>query len=116
MHRITLGGRGSEEHAVPSIVRAADGDGVEFRTVDHRVHTVTFPLDSLAAEAAEFLVSTGQTLSPLLATRGSRFILNLEGAPPGRYPFITEGHGGSAHGVVEVVPRGGPGSPESGGS
>jgi hypothetical protein len=63
---------------------------------------VTFPPDSLTPEVRAFLESTGQTNSPPLVFRGSRFIVKLENAPNGRYPFVSEGHGGIARGVVEV--------------
>ena len=114
LHRVNLGGRGALEHAVPAVIQAAPGDGVEFRTVDHRVHTLSFPADSLDPRVRAFLDSTDQRSGALLVTRGSRFILNLDGAPPGEYVFISEGHGGSARGVVEVItPSGvGPSGPE----
>jgi plastocyanin len=102
-HRILLGGRGAEEHLLPPWVRAAPGDAVEFTTVDHRVHWVTFPTDSLSAPLAAFLAMTQQGESPPLHSRGSRFIVLLEGAPPGRYPFVSQGHGGVAHGAIEVA-------------
>jgi plastocyanin len=102
LHQITLGGRGSEEHAVPTRVEASPGDAVEFRTADHRVHTLSFVADSLTHEVQAFLESTGQMASPPLVSRGSRFILRLQNAPPGRYLFRSEGHGGVAVGVVEV--------------
>lgn len=102
LHRVTLGGRGAEEHAVPTRIHASPGDGVEFRTVDHRVHTLEFIVDSLTHEVRAFLESTGQVASPPLVSRGSRFILRLQNAPNGRYLFISEGHGGTARGVVEV--------------
>lgn len=104
LHRVTLGGRGSIEHAVPTRIEATSGDGVEFRTVDHRVHTVTFPPDSLTTEVRAFLESSGQMESLPLVSRGTRFLLLLRDAPAGRYPFVSEGHGGTAHGVVEVRP------------
>jgi plastocyanin len=102
LHRVILGGRGSEEHVLPARIQASRGDGVEFVTVDHRVHTVWFPSDSLSPQAMAFLTSTEQLESPPLLQRGSRFVLVLEDAPPGRYPFITQGHGGRASGVIEV--------------
>lgn len=102
LHQVTLGGRGSDEHAVPTRIQASPGDGVEFRTVDHRVHTLKFMADSLTQEVSSFLEATGQTASPPLVFRGSRFILMLQNAPPGRYLFISEGHGGTARGFVEV--------------
>lgn len=104
VHRVTLGGRGSEEHAVPRVVEAAPGDAVEFLTVDHRVHRVIFPADSLDQGPREFLERTGQAESPPLAFRGSRFLLGLQEAPPGRYPFLSQGHGGITGGVVQVGP------------
>jgi plastocyanin len=103
LHRVILGGRGSEEHLLPARIRANPGDGVEFVTVDHRVHNVSFPTDSLSPEALEFLVATAQESIPPLLNRGNRFILRLVGAPPGRFPFVSEGHGGVAHGVIEVA-------------
>ena len=102
LHRITLGGRGAEEHAVPARIQASPGDAVEFLTVDHRVHTVVFPADSLRAEILTFLDETGQRASPPLVSLGSRFFLRLQEAPTGRYPFVSEGHGGTAWGIVEV--------------
>jgi len=84
---------------------------VEFLTVDHRVHTVTFLLDSLAPEVRSFLESSGQTASPVLVERGSRFVVRLGDAPPGSYIFISEGHGGEARGSVEVGPSDGDETP-----
>lgn len=102
VHRVSLGGRGAVEHAVPTRIQAAPGDGVEFRTVDHRVHTVSFLADSLAPEIHSYLERTGQELSMPLVSRGSRFILRLGDAPAGRYVFRSQGHGGYAYGVIEV--------------
>jgi len=103
LHRVTLGGRGAEEHAVPTRIQASPGDGIEFLTVDHRVHTLEFVRDSLSEEVGAFLDSTGQMTSPPLVSRGSRFMLRLQDAPPGRYHFLSDGHGGQARGVIEVV-------------
>lgn len=102
LHRVNLGGRGAVEHAVPTRIHAAPGDGVEFRTVDHRVHTVAFPADSLPPEIRSFLQATGQESSLPLVSRGSRFILRLRDAPEGRIVFLSQGHGGAAYGVIEV--------------
>jgi plastocyanin len=112
LHRVTLGGRGADEHAVPTLVSASPGDGVEFRTVDHRVHTVEFVGDSLAPAVRTFLESTGQMASPPLVARGTRFVLRLQNAPPGRYFFLSEGHGGTAMGVIEVGTPPDPDSPQ----
>ena len=102
LHRVILGGRGSEEHVLPARVRAEPGDGVAFVTVDHRVHTLSFPGDSLSPEIRAFLTSTGQESVPPLLYRGNRFILRLTDAPQGRIHFLSQGHGGIAYGVIEV--------------
>ena len=87
---------------MPTRIQASPGDGVEFRTVDNRVHTVEFLADSLNVEVREFLETSGQMASPPLVSRGARFILRLQNAPQGLYFFMSEGHGGMALGVVEV--------------
>lgn len=108
--RVTLGGRGSEEHVLPQRILARPGDAVEFVTVDHRIHRLEFPRDSLSVESYDFLVASGSEASPPLHARGSRFLLFLEGAPLGRYPFLSLGHGGVAHGVIEIAEDSLPGS------
>lgn len=102
IHRITLGGQGAREHVVPPRLEIEAGSVVEFFTVDGRVHTVRFPPDSLTTAAREFLRRTEQLESPPLVERGSRFVLTFEGAPFGRYPFVSDGNGGSTWGVVVV--------------
>lgn len=103
LFRVILGGRGSEEHILPGRVRAVPGDAVEFVTVDHRVHVLDFPSDSLPQELRSFVEGAGLRAIPPLLSRGSRFVILLEDAPEGRYPFLSSGHGGSARGVIEVT-------------
>ena len=62
--------------------RGIPGDGVEFRTVDHRVHTLRFLADSLTYEARAFLESTGQMASPPLVSRGSSLHLETSRRAP----------------------------------
>jgi plastocyanin len=102
---VVLGGRGSEEHVLPQHIATSPGDAVEFVTVDHRVHTVSFLQDSLSIEGIDFLTSVGRMASLPLISRGSRFLVLLEAAPHGRYPFVSQGHGGRAYGVIDVSPR-----------
>lgn len=102
IHEVTIGGRGGEEHVVPSVLRVPLGAVVVFTTVDGRIHTVTFPEDSLPLDGALFLQRTGQMESPPLVDRGSRFVVTLEEAPPGRYRFRSQGPGGEAWGVLLV--------------
>lgn len=103
IHRVVLGGRGAREHVVPTQLTVRPGAVVDFVTVDGRVHTLSFADDSLSAEARDFLRRTGQTGSPPLLDRGARFVLDLDGAPEGRYPFRSEGPGGDARGVIVVT-------------
>jgi len=102
IHQITIGGRGDEEHVVPTLLRVSGDDVVVFMTVDGRIHTVSFPEDSLALDAALYLARTNQADSPPLTDRGSRFVITLEGAPEGRYRFRSRGPGGEAWGTLVV--------------
>ena len=70
--------------------------------MDGRIHTVSFPEDSLPLDAALFLRRTSQLESPPLVERGSRFVLTFEDAPSGRYRFRSEGPGGEAWGLIVV--------------
>jgi len=102
LHRIVLGGQGRMEHLVPTRLEIPQGAIVEIVTVDRRIHTVTFLSDSLSPEAAAFLRETNQMQSPPLLERGSRFVISFRKAPPGRYPFVSEGHGGTASGIIVI--------------
>lgn len=104
VHRIRLRGGEREEISPPS-VEVEEGDWVEFVTVDWRVHQVRFEPDSLSGEARAFLEATDQLDSPPLVDRDARFVLSFSGAPEGRYPFVSEGNGAAAGGVVVVLPR-----------
>ena len=106
VYRITLDAPENRERAEPREVQIVPGSFVEFFTADGRIHTVTFPPDSLAGEAAEFLRSTGQDRSPPLVERESRFLVSFRDAPAGRYPFRIEGNGQATWGAVVVPPRG----------
>ncbi|HSR43237.1 MAG TPA: hypothetical protein VLL48_13710, partial [Longimicrobiales bacterium] len=105
IHRVTLGGRGAREHVVPPRLEVTSGDVVEFLTVDGRIHTVEFPVDSLSMVTAAFLRGTGQLESPPLVDRGTRFVVTLRGAPPGRYLFRSRGSGEDAWGEIVVRSR-----------
>jgi len=102
LHRVVLGGRGAEEHLLPERIRARPGDAVEFVTVDHRIHRIVFPEDSLDAEGLKFLTESGAASSPPMTEKGNRFLLRLEGAPRLRYVFFSYSHGGVARGVIDL--------------
>lgn len=102
VERVSLGGARDREHVVPPTVLVESGTVVEFYTVDRRVHSITFMEDSLTPSARRFLEEKGQLSSPPLVERGSRFVVDFLGAPPGRYPYLSHGHGESARGVIVV--------------
>jgi len=102
VERVSLGGAREREHVVPPTVIVEAGTVVEFYTVDRRVHSITFMEDSLTLPALRFLEKKGQLSSPPLVERGSRFVVDFRGAPPGRYPYLSHGHGESMWGVIIV--------------
>lgn len=103
VHRVTITGGATEVLDPPEVYVAPDA-WVEFVTSDWRVHVVLFEADSLSAEGLAFLQRTDQMGSPPLVDRDARFVVSFSDAPAGRYPYVVEGNGGPAHGVVVVVP------------
>ena len=105
VERVTLGGARAREHVFPLTLLVEPGTVVEFYTVDRRVHSITFIEDSLALSARTFLGDMGQLSSPPLVEQGSRFVVDFMAAPPGRYPYLSHGHGEPARGVIIVNPN-----------
>jgi len=101
VHRVTILG-GAREVATPAETTIAPGAYVEFVTSDWLVHEVRFELDSLDVDARAFLESTDQVASPPMLRLDSRYVLDFEDGPPGRYPYILEGNGAPGRGVVVV--------------
>ncbi len=104
VHRVLLTG-GPVEVIEPAALSVRPGVLIAFTTGDWRVHDVRFEVDSLSPEARAFLEGSGQVASPPLVNRDQRFVVTFEGAPPGRYPFLVEGNGAPARGVVVVQPN-----------
>lgn len=102
VHRVRLTG-GATETSEPVELSVAPGVWVEFVTTDWHVHEIAFELDSLSSAARDFLEGSDQVASPPLLRRDSRFVISLEGAPPGRYPYTLQGNGAQGRGVVVVV-------------
>ncbi len=98
---IQLGGGRDQEHVIPLASEISAG-WVEFITLDRRVHTLSFIVDSLAAEAYDYLRTTDQVHSPPLLERGTRFLVDLSGAPEGRYVFSSRSHGEPVYGSITV--------------
>jgi plastocyanin len=103
VHRVTLTG-GDVEVLDPVETSIPAGAWVEFLTADGRIHEVSFEIDSLGAEARDFLERTDQVSSPPLVNKGARFVVSFRNAPEGRYPFRAAGNERPARGVVVVVP------------
>ena len=101
VHRVVITG-GETESVTPAEVAVPPGAWVEFVSGDSWVHEIRFELDSLGQDARRFLVETDQVASPPLVNMDSRFVVSMEDAPPGRYPFQAEGNGRPARGAVVV--------------
>ena len=99
---IQLSGARDQEHVVPPRLEITSGSWVEFVSLDRRVHTVSFVLDSLTPEIYRYLRDTGQLSAPPLLERGSRFLVDFREAPLGRYVFSSTSHGEPVYGSVTV--------------
>ena len=80
------------EAALAAIGPIASGDAVRFTTADPRPHAVAFELDSLAPPVRQYLERTGQLRGPPLVSEGTTWLIILEDAPPGVYPFYCRAH------------------------
>lgn len=79
------------------------GDIIRFETRDGGGHAIAFDGATLAPEVRAWLERTGQLRSPPLVAAGNAWVVSLEQAPPGDYPFQCVTHGG--RGTVRVTPR-----------
>jgi plastocyanin len=84
----------------PEEVRARPRDAVRFIAADARTHAIVFDAAVLDAAAREFLSATDQLRGPPLISPGATWIILLEGAPAGEYPFVCLTHGGEGRLVV----------------
>lgn len=100
--RVSLGGWGSEEHISPSDAYVGPAGRVEFRVADWRVHVVRFITEGMDSTQIQFLRDHGRLTSPPLVDRGDAFLVDMSGAPLGRYPFVVDGFGRAAYGAVIV--------------
>jgi plastocyanin len=100
VHDFVIAGQADTDSIAPAGVRAQVGDAVRFTTGDHRTHAMAFDADRLAPPIREYLERTNQLRGPPLVNRGASWVVVLEDAPPGRYPFLCRSH--DARGVVVV--------------
>lgn len=102
LHEIAIRGSGSVDSIAPLQVQAEPGDAVQFTSADHRTHAIAFEADRLTGPVRDYLERTDQLRGPPLVNRGAAWVVVLEEAPPGRYPFLCRSH--DARGVVIVGP------------
>lgn len=87
----------------PETAQAAPGDVVRFVSLDNGAHAIAFDAPALPPGARAYLERSGQLRSPPLLTADAAWVVNLEGAPPGPYPFSCATHG--ERGTVTVAVR-----------
>jgi plastocyanin len=87
----------------PAAVEAHPGDYVRFTAGDRAGHAIAFGGHDLAPDVREFLERTGQLRSPPLISTDASWVITLEGAPPGDYPYHCTTH--NAAGRLTVSAR-----------
>jgi plastocyanin len=87
--------RSAEGDFDPAAVEARGGDVVRFTADDNGGHAIVFENTALGADAHAWLERTGQMRSPPLIASGSSWVVTLDGAPGGDYPFRCTTHGES---------------------
>jgi plastocyanin len=95
--------RSAEGDFDPAAVEAHTGDVVRFVADDNGGHAIVFESTALAGDVREWLERTGQLRSPPLITSGASWVVTLDGAPAGDYPFRCSTH--SASGRLSVAAR-----------
>ncbi|CAN5725647.1 hypothetical protein BH23GEM9_BH23GEM9_13160 [soil metagenome] len=81
----------------PAEVRAHTGDRIRFVMVSGAPHNVAFDPDGIAPAAQAALSGAlpermSALAGPLLTQEGATYTMNLDGVPPGRYPFFCMPH------------------------
>lgn len=102
VHDVTIRGTAAADSITPARVDARPGDAVRFTIDDHRTHAIGFEADRLDPAVRDYLESTNQLRGPPLVNRGGAWVVILDGAPPGRYPFLCRSH--DARGLLVVEP------------
>jgi plastocyanin len=102
LHDVVVTGAGAVDSIAPAQLRARPGDAVRFTIDDHRTHAFAFQADALSGPVRDYLERTDQLRGPPLVNRGSAWVVVLEDAPPGRYPFLCRTH--DAYGLLVVEP------------
>lgn len=101
VHDIRITGAGAVDSIAPARVEARPGDAIRFVVDDRRPHAIMFTAERLEAPVREYLESTSQLRGPPLVNEGSSWVVLLEDAVPGRYPFHCRSH--DASGEITVA-------------
>lgn len=86
----------------PAVIRARVGDVVRFTAGDNGGHAILFD-GALQAGVRDYLERTGQMRSPPLIVTDAAWVITLDEAPSGEYPFRCATH--NATGRISVAPR-----------
>jgi hypothetical protein len=105
VYTVELRHRRGDEVPTPDSLAMDRAGWVDFRTLDGWPRRVYFLTDSLPPGGAAFLDSLGTAVSPPFVSRGTRWPISFQGAPPGVYPYRVESGGGEGRGVVVVPER-----------
>ena len=81
----------------PASVQVKQNDMVRFTAADRAGHAIAFDGAVLTADVREYLERTGQLRGPPLITTDAAWVITLDGAPAGLYPFrcVTHDLGGT---------------------
>lgn len=101
LHEVSLVRSEAGERFSPASIDAASGDVVRFTSETLDTHALAFRMDRLTAEQQGFLAESGQEASAPILERGHSWVLTLEGAPAGSYPFVCLIH--DAEGILRVA-------------
>lgn len=102
VHVLSLRFGAAAEVVEPDSILVEAGDWVDFEMGDGSPRLVAFALDSMSSESRRFLETAGARSSPPLVAAGSHWVVSFQEAPPGRYPFLVQGAGAAARGVIFV--------------
>ncbi len=109
LHLVRMVTRGETYAFEPAEIPVRAGDLVRFVMVTSRPQSVSFELAELSAEAQQFIRDNDLLHGELLTGAGEVYDVSFQGAPPGRYRFLSVVHADRGMRGVVVVDGGGEG-------
>ncbi len=100
LHEVRISGSEGQERIEPAAIQAQPGDAIRFIAGDALTHAIAFDTVAMDAQGRRFLAATSQVSSPPLIRQGASWVVSLDSAPPGDYPFRCLAHGGSGRAIV----------------